>query len=353
MHLQRKQPADQATEPTVSILIPCWNEEATIERCIESALAQEVKAEQIIVIDDCSVDRSPEILARYSDRITVVRPSVRSGNKSYAQEYGLQFVTSDVVVTTDADTILDSKLVYHVRQGFTDPKVAAMGGYVKSLKHNWLTRCRALEYSLGQNLYKRGQSYIDYMFVIPGAAGAFRTDIFREYLTFDHDTITEDLDFTYKLHKHGFKIEYNPKVLVYTQDPATMHSYINQVRRWYGGGYQCLMKHRAREILHKPAQVLELSLMYIEGVVFSALFFVIPLINLRLSLYYILPSIIISTIIAVYASIKERRADILLAPIPYLFLMYVNAYIFLEQFVKHVILRRKAAYWFKPERVHI
>lgn len=342
--------ADTTTK--VSIMIPCWNEEKTIERCVLSCLAQSIPVHQILIIDDSSVDDTPNVLKKYEDRITIVRTPKNSGNKSHAQEFGFQYVTGDIVVTTDADTILDTHFIENIISDFSDPKIAAVSGYVKSLKNNWLTRCRAFEYAISQNIYKLAQSYINYMFVIPGAAGAFRTHIFKEYLTFEHDTITEDLDWTCKLHKNNLKIGYNRKAIVFTQDPSDLHSYINQLRRWYAGGFQnIILKHR--HIVLKPAQALEISLMYIEGLLFSLIIFALPLINLKLAIYSLFASAVLLFVISIYASIKEKRVDLLMVFPGYIFLSYINAYIFLEQFVKQVLFQQKALKWFKPERLRI
>ncbi len=128
---------------TVSIMIPCYNEEKTIERCILSCLTQTVKLDQILVVNDSSTDRTPEILKQYKGKIHAIKTPKNTGNKSSAQEYGLQFIASDIVVTTDGDTILDKDFVKEIVKDFDDPKVAAAGGYVRSMKYNWLTRCRA------------------------------------------------------------------------------------------------------------------------------------------------------------------------------------------------------------------
>jgi cellulose synthase/poly-beta-1,6-N-acetylglucosamine synthase-like glycosyltransferase len=336
----------------ISLLVPCYNEEVALEKTIQSCLNQTRKFDELIFIDDSSKDRTPEILARYAGQITTRRTLQNTGNKSSAQEFGLQFVTGDIMVMTDGDTVLDPGFVKEIVADFADPDVFAVGGYVKSLKYNWLTRCRALDYTLGQNIHKLAQSYLGFILVIPGAAGAFRTNVFRQYLTFDHDTVAEDLDFTYKMHEGNYKILYNRKAVVYTQDPATLHSYINQMRRWYGGGWQNLLKHRSI-LLSRPIRTLELSLLYIEGLVFSILLFLVPLLNVYFVLAMILPALLVAFLFAVAAAAKERRADLLLTPIPYLFLMYVNSYVFIEQFVKVIILRKKNLTWFKPERIKL
>lgn len=338
-------------KPTVSILIPCWNEEASIAKCVQSCLNQSVKLHQIIVVDDFSTDKSAEILKKFGKKITYLKVPKRLGNKSFVQEYGLKFVTADIVVATDADTLIDRRFVEEIVKDFSDPKVGAVCGYVRSMKKNWLTRCRAFEYTTSQNLHKLAQSYMSYMFVIPGAAGAFRTEVFKKYLTFDHDTLTEDLDFTYKLHKHGFKVAYNRKAVVVTQDPMTLHSYINQMRRWLGGGWQNLLKHKTLRM--RPAQALEISLIYIEGVVFACLLFLVPLINIRFTFFMLVYYAIVAFLFALWAAVTEKRPDILLAPFTYLFLMYINSYIFLEQMIKVVLLKERNLVWFKPERAQL
>lgn len=300
------------------------------------------------MVDDYSTDSTPQILRRYKQHIHVVRTPHHAGNKSYAQEYGLQFIKGDVFIATDADTILSDDFIERIERDFENPAIAAVGGYVQSMQHNWITRHRAFEYSIGQNFHKIAQSHMNFLFVIPGAAGAFRTSVFREFLSFDHDTITEDLDFTYKLHKKGFKVLYDRKAIVHTQDPWTLGSYINQMRRWFGGGWQNLLKHHG--IAMRPTQALELSLMYIEGVVFSLLMLVLPFINLYAALLLSCVSFLAAAAYSVYASIKEKRADLLLAPFPYVLFLYINAYIFLEQFLKEAILHKKQMLWVTPRR---
>ena len=333
----------------VTILIPCHNEELGIRATVESCLNQTRKPRQILVINDGSTDMSGKILDEFGDKIDVIHILSATGNKSYAQEVGLAYVKGSVFFATDGDTILDEKVVEEVEKTFaSDPLIVAIGGYVKSLKYNWLTACRELDYIIGQNLHKVAQSYIDAVFVIPGCAGAFRTAVFKEHIKFDHDTLTEDLDFTYKLHKNYFKIHYNKNVIAYTQDPATLPEYINQMRRWYGGGWQNLRKHYM--VIGKPNNALQLSLTYIEGLVFSLALFIFPIINIKFFQFFLIPYLIFLVIIGIYASILRKRIDLLLYAPTYLVLVFVNAWVFLEQFWKEIVLRRTNLTWFHPER---
>jgi len=335
---------------TVTILIPCYNEELTVRQCILSCLNQSSKLHQIIVVDDCSTDSTPKVLSAFAGIIAVARTPKNTGNKSSAQEYGMGFVTGDIVITTDADTLLNRNFVAEIQKSFLDPGIIAVAGYVQSLPYNWLTLCRAFDYVIGQNIHKLAQNYMNYIFVMPGAASAFRTKVFGKDISFDHDTITEDLDFTYKLHNKFLKISYNPKAISYTQDPANLKSYINQMRRWFGGGWQNLAKHYASTPSH-PVRALELSLIYAEGILFSVLLFLIPLLNIWFGLLLLAGYFVVAFIFAIWAAWKEKRPALVLAPFPYIFITFIHAYIYLEQFIKEIVLKRKNLVWFKPERV--
>ena len=335
----------------ISLLIPCYNEEKSIRGSIESWLNQSRPADEIIVVNDSSTDGTLSILKEYEGKIKIVTTHKNMSNKSHAQEYGLKFVTGDIFVATDADTILDHRFIEEISKCFNDVSVDAAGGYIKSIKNNWLTACRAFEYCISQNIHKLAQSYIDSMFVIPGAAGAFRTNIFKKFLTFDHDTITEDLDFTYKLHELNLRIAYNTKAIVFTQDPFSLGAYINQIRRWFGGGFQNLKKHYMT--LGEPYRALEWSLIYAEGIIFSFASLLLPFISIYLSLYFIALYFLVLIPLSVFASIKEKRSDLMFIPFSYTFLMYINSWIFLEQFIKVILFNKVNLIWFKPERAKI
>jgi cellulose synthase/poly-beta-1,6-N-acetylglucosamine synthase-like glycosyltransferase len=333
----------------ISILIPCYNEEKTIRACLESCMRQSRKADEIIVIDDGSTDRTSKILATFKDKIRVVRTPRNTGNKSKAQEFGLRFVKGDVFVTTDADTLIHYNFLERIEMDFMYDKVIAVAGYVRSLRHNWLTACREIDYVMAQEIHKKAQSYINAIYVMPGCSSAFRTQFFRKYITFDHDTLTEDLDFTYKLHEMGFKIRYDSKAIVYTQDPATLKAYMRQMSRWYSGGWQNLSKHKGL-LFKKSGSALEISLSYAEGLALSMMLIILPIINLPLFGAFMLLYLASSLIISTYAAIMTKRYN-LIAYFPlHTMVGIINSMLILKTFLKEVIFRKKSRKWFKPER---
>lgn len=336
----------------ISILIPAHNEERSIRATVQSCLEQTRPADQILVVNDGSTDKTGEILASFGDKIEVITIPVATGNKSYAQEYGLKFVTGEVFIATDGDTILDPRFVENIEPHFENKKVGAVAGYVKSIKNNWLTACREIDYTIGQDLHKIAQANLNFLFVIPGCAGAFRTEMFKKLIRFEHDTLTEDLDFTYKMHTEYINIEFEKNSFVYTQDPFTLYAYVNQIRRWYSGGWQNLKKHLPN-VISRPLIALELSLIYVEGLIFSSLLFLIPFLSIKFYVYYLLSNLAFVMLISSYAAYKRKRLDLFLYSPFYMILVFVNAVVFMEQFTREIILNKKLEVWFKPERTEL
>jgi len=343
----------------VSILIPAHNEAKSIEKCIALCLRQTRKADEIIIVNDGSNDETTKVVESFEnqigfdDNLVLVDLSRNTGNKSLAQQIGLKHITGDILITTDADTVLDEEFVEHILPHFEDVRVAAVAGYVRSLKHNWITAAREIDYVIGQEVFKTAQGFLNYLLVIPGCAAAFRMETFRRHIEFSHDTVTEDLDFTYQLHKKGYRIDFEKRSIVYTQDPPNISSYIRQMKRWYGGGWQNLLKH-SNIALIKPAAALELSLTYIEGLVTGIMLFVVPVVNLSIYIERFLPLyVLLIAVIALLAAIKDRRPDLFFSFPGYLILVYINAFIFFGQFIKEGILRKNNMVWLTADRTNI
>lgn len=338
-------------KPTISVLIPCYNEEETIASCIHSCLSQTRPPDKIVVVNDGSTDNTARVLESFKREITIVSLPTPSGNKSRAQEAGLPYITSDIVIMTDADTVLDPHFIEYIEKDFIEyPDLSVVAGYVKSSKDNLLTALRDIDYTIGQDVYKTAQASLNFILVIPGCAGAFKTSLFREgIINFEHDTLTEDLDFTYKLNKASCAIRFNRRAIVYTSDPFTLASYAKQMRRWYGGAWQNLKKHY--DVIFKlPSAALILPLFYAEGLIFSVAFFSLPFINLAIFLKTVFLYICVETIISIYAAIRRKRWELALCGPAYLIFVTINTYIFIEQFIAECLLKKNNMVWFHPER---
>jgi len=243
----RPAPSDHPEyNPEVSVLIPAFNEEAVIVDTVRAALASEYKKLEIIVIDDGSADRTAEFVRENFGSDPRVRLLLQANRgKPAALNHGLAEATGEIVVSIDADTIVDPPAIHLLVRHFADPKVGAVAGNVKVMNRNrWLTRWQALEYITSQNLEKRAFDLLNCIPVVPGAAGAWRADLLRANGGFSGDTVAEDTDLTLTIRRNGWKILYDEDAVGRTEVPETVEALIRQRFRWTFGTLQAVWKHR-------------------------------------------------------------------------------------------------------------
>ena len=233
-------------EPTVSVLIPAYNEEAVILDTVRSVLAAKYPRLEVLVIDDGSIDHTAELVRENFGRDSRVRLLLQPNRgKPTALNHGLAEEIGEIVVSIDADTIVDSDAISLLVRHFADPAVGAVAGNVKVMNRNrWLTRWQALEYITSQNLEKRAFDLLNCIPVVPGAAGAWRADVLKSHGGFSGDTVAEDTDLTLTIRREGWKILYDEDAIGRTEVPETVEALIRQRFRWTFGTLQAVWKHR-------------------------------------------------------------------------------------------------------------
>ena len=232
-------------KPNVSVLIPAYNEEAVIVDTVGSALASNYPKLEVIVIDDGSTDQtSARVLELFGHepRVRLIRQS--NYGKSAALNHGLSEASGEIIVTIDADTIVDRQAIPRLVRHFANPHVGAVAGNVKVMNRNrWLTRWQALEYITSQNLEKRAFDLLNCIPVVPGAVGAWRAEAMRSCGGFAGDTVAEDTDLTLTIRRRGWRILYDEDAIGRTEVPDTMDALIRQRFRWTFGTLQAVWKH--------------------------------------------------------------------------------------------------------------
>jgi len=232
--------------PFVSIIIPCHNGEAVLEKTLKAVLSINYKNKEVIVVDDGSTDKTAAIAAKFKPQITLVTRKVCSGRKTGAINFGLSFCQGETVVVIDDDTIVEPDALTYLVAPLAMPEVAAVGGNVKVYPVNTLlTKVQALEYLTIMELSKPYQNNLyGTVLIISGAFGAF----FKKYLAligqWDVDIITEDLDLTWKLYRLRKKVLYSQKAACYTEIPTTLKQLIKQRSRWDYGLFETVAKHK-------------------------------------------------------------------------------------------------------------
>ncbi|HVZ93118.1 MAG TPA: glycosyltransferase family 2 protein [Phycisphaerales bacterium] len=234
----------------VAVLIPAYNEEASIRDTIASVKAQSVLPDEIIVVDDCSSDRTGEFAAEAGAR--VVRTPKNTGNKSSALNYGLTMIESEFTLAIDADTVLAEDAIELLLPAMEDEKVAGACGYVipRRVQTIW-ERGRYVEYLFAFSLYKPLQDYYDKPLLASGCFSLYRTKVLRELDGWPCRTLAEDMDLTWNCYLAGYKVRFVEDAVCYPIEPHNLKFLSRQLRRWSAGFVQCVRVHW-KDVVHIP-----------------------------------------------------------------------------------------------------
>ncbi|MDR7417447.1 MAG: glycosyltransferase family 2 protein [Armatimonadota bacterium] len=344
---------------SVAVIIPAYNEEASIADTIRSVLTQTRPPEQLIVVDDCSTDRTGEVARAHGAQ--VVRPARNQGTKAQAQNVALPLVGAEITVTIDADTTLAPDALEKLIAPFErDPDLALASGYLvpRHLDTVW-ERGRLVEYLYGLELYKTAQAAVGAPIVCSGAFSAFRTSVLREHGGFDAGTMAEDLNFTWKVHMSGGKATFVEGAICYPVDPRTWPIYFKQVDRWVRAFFQNLMLFSHR--LHrKPMLAVFIWLGVFEAFLFPAALVATAYTVLTATLFerdvawiswlagLTLVDAALVTAFAIRGGIRARCLPVVLRSVHLYFLLrMVNAGLWWRGFILEVLLGRRLTVWSK------
>jgi len=244
---ERKIEAAPPFTPPISVIIAAYNEEKVIAATLRAVTDTSYMGDfEVLVIDDGSKDqtaREVEKAAFINRRIRLVRQP--NGGKSEALRTGVREGRFDTLVFLDADTHFARETFGELVKPLRDLKVGAVSGHAKvGNLRTFIARCQSLEYICGFNLDRRAYAQWDCITVVPGAVSAIRRQALEDAGGFCLDTLAEDTDLTLCLHKEGYRVEYAPGALAWTEAPEGPIELMRQRFRWAFGTLQCLWKHR-------------------------------------------------------------------------------------------------------------
>ncbi|HEY1483911.1 MAG TPA: glycosyltransferase [Candidatus Acidoferrum sp.] len=231
--------------PAVTVLIPAHNEETVIVQTVTSVLLSDLTDIHVIVVDDGSTDRTLELLHENfgSNACVQIIHQVNRG-KAAALSHALLEAKTEIVVTIDADTEIESDAIRKLIRHFSDPRVGAVAGNVKvGNRSRWLTRWQALEYITSQNMEKRAFDLLNCITVVPGALGAWRRQAIESAGGITADTVAEDADLTIAIRRLGWRVTYDEEAIAWTEAPEKPGQLIRQRFRWTFGTLQSFWKH--------------------------------------------------------------------------------------------------------------
>jgi cellulose synthase/poly-beta-1,6-N-acetylglucosamine synthase-like glycosyltransferase len=251
----------EAELPRVTVQLPMFNELLVAERVIEAAARIDYPRDrlEIQVLDD-STDRTASIararceaLRQDGLNIRYVRRAGRVGYKAGALEHGLQSAEGDFLLVFDADFVPPESAVRDLIDFFTDPSVGMVQARWAHLnrEHSLLTRCQAMLLDGHFVIEHAARNRTGRFFNFNGTAGMWRRAAIEDAGGWEHDTVTEDMDLSYRAQLAGWAFVYAPQVSVPAELPGDMSSFKSQQYRWAKGSIQTARKLLGR-ILRAP-----------------------------------------------------------------------------------------------------
>ncbi|OAB37768.1 glycosyltransferase family 2 protein [Paenibacillus glacialis] len=280
-----KQLNTDLSEKTISVLVPAYNEELTIKNCIDAMEGLNYSNYEVIIINDGSKDQTLQKLNELldlsiSDReadgklnYAAIKGIYRSkkyanifvidkfnGGKADSLNAGIDCANSDIVITLDADSMLEINSLKYVSQYFHNEEIIALGGTVKIVQGaekkdgviqdkftgKGIIKSQVISYIHGFYCRKLTQSAFNSIVVISGAFGAFYKNLLVDVNGF-RSTVGEDIDITLKIHEYikannlKKKLVYAPEAVCYTECPENITNFYKQRIRWQKAYVDCIL----------------------------------------------------------------------------------------------------------------
>jgi cellulose synthase/poly-beta-1,6-N-acetylglucosamine synthase-like glycosyltransferase len=241
-------PADPSLWPVVTVQLPLYNEMYVAERLIEAAARLDYPPGrlEIQVLDD-STDETAGIVARAVERerlrgvdIHHLRRPHRDGFKAGALAHGLERARGELLAVFDADFVPAPDFLRQAVPHFADPRIGMVQGSWAHLNRGYslLTRIEALLLD-GHFLIEHAARHRNGCFFnFNGTAGVWRREAIVSSGGWEHDTLTEDLDLSYRAQLAGWKFLYLPELAVPSELPVDVNGFKSQQYRWAKGSVQ-------------------------------------------------------------------------------------------------------------------
>lgn len=235
--------------PRVSLVIPAYNEEKLVLRCLQSIKKLDFPKSrlEVITIDDGSSDKTAELIEEFIRNnegeldVQLRRLESREG-KASALNYGRQLCKGEILVLTDADTVLKEDALKEIVRNFIDPKIGAVTGNLSMLNFDqcYVTKMERTYRSIF-NMLRIGESRLDSTPIFNGPLIAVRKELLEELRI---DTIADDTELALRIRERGYKAIFDEEALAFATTPASGKLRIRQKTRRGMGIVQALIRHR-------------------------------------------------------------------------------------------------------------
>jgi cellulose synthase/poly-beta-1,6-N-acetylglucosamine synthase-like glycosyltransferase len=243
---------DPTTAPMVTVQLPMFNELYVADRIIEKIAALEYPVDklQIQVLDD-STDETKDLIAAKVKEIAATGINIvhihrvdRTGYKAGALDAAMDQVEGDFIAIFDADFVPDSDWLIRTVPYFQDENVGVVQtrwGHINK-EYSLLTELQAFGLNGHFAIEQGGRSASGHFINFNGTGGIWRKKCIIDAGGWEHDTLTEDLDLSYRAQLKGWRFQYLEHVIAPAELPITMSALKSQQHRWMKGGAECFIK---------------------------------------------------------------------------------------------------------------
>lgn len=237
--------------PTVTLLVAAFNEEDVIEAKLDNCLALDYPRDrlEIVVVADGSTDRTPELAARYRRHGVRVEYQPERRGKIHALNRVIPLLRGDVVVSSDANAMLNAGSLRMLVRHFADPRVACVAGEKRIMR-------RAGDVSAGEGLYWRYESYLkrcdSAVSSVMGAAGELIALRRALYEPVAEDTLLEDFVVSMRLVNGGHRVIYEPEAYSLEEASPSIGEEFKRKTRIVAGGWQAVVRLGALLVPRRP-----------------------------------------------------------------------------------------------------
>ncbi|HUD06717.1 MAG TPA: glycosyltransferase family 2 protein [Candidatus Saccharimonadales bacterium] len=383
-NLKRKSQKKHSFRPTVSLVVPCHNEEGLIGTTLDclSRIDYPRNKLQVIIADDGSTDSTLKIVKSFIRKNKAgVQMEVYSQKNNHGKAEALnnamkRRATGSLIMCLDADSLIAADGIKKAVEYFRDRNAVAMASNVNIIENGTIIGlAQRIEYLISYHM-KKAQTIYNIEYIIGGIGSMFRRSILEKVSYYDTNTMTEDIDLTMKIISLGNKknrVVYAADCITFSEAVPSFKSLIKQRYRWKYGRLQTFIKNYHLFFSTDKRYTKALSWFILPYAIIQELLFILEPLVVTLvigsAIYFKQPRIILFAIAiissyiwvniwsTVHLSIKERARLSIFAPAMYviLYTLSVVEYIALIQtiiripFIKDSISNKKTS-WVSPER---
>ena len=239
--------------PQVTIQLPVYNERYVVKRLIQSVCRFDYPKElfEIQILDD-STDDTVDIakavageMMRQGFDIGYIHRDDRTGFKAGALKEGLKYAKGELVGIFDADFIPNPQFLKETVPYFTDPRIGMLQtrwGHINS-DYSLLTRAQSMGIDGHFGVEQAARAWCGLFMNFNGTAGIWRKKTIEDAGGWQADTLTEDLDLSYRAQLKGWKLKFVSDVVCPAEVPVTINAFKSQQHRWAKGSIQTAKKN--------------------------------------------------------------------------------------------------------------